>query len=72
MRQRLAELADEMQNIFPNGKGVIVFELKSPDFYSLKKEFNINTNDKQFKLDISGTEIILILDELLNDEINKS
>jgi len=66
MKQRLAELADEMQKLFPNSRGVIIYELKKEDFYSLRKDFNIEGNDKQFKLDISGTEIIFILDELLN------
>ena len=66
MKEKLAQLADEMQNLFPNSRGVMVFELNKPDFYSLKKDFDIKTDDKQFKLDISGTEIIMILDELLN------
>lgn len=66
MKQKLAELADEMQKLFPNSRGVIVYELKKQDFYSLRKDFNIEGDDKQFKLDISGTEIIFILDELLN------
>ena len=66
MKQKLAEIVDEMQQLFPNGRGVLVFELKKPDFYSLKKDFNIQTDEKQFKVEISGTEIIFILDELLN------
>jgi len=66
MKQKLAELANEVQNTFPNGRGVIVFELKKPDFFSLKKDFGIESDERQFKLDISGVEIIIILDELLN------
>lgn len=67
MKQKLAELTDEAQRLFPNGKCVLVYELNKADFWSLKKEFNLqNGEEKQFKLDISGTEIIFILDELLN------
>lgn len=66
MKQKLAEISDEMQKLFPNGRGVVVFELKLPDFLNIKKDFNIEGEIKQFKIDISGTEIIFILDELLN------
>lgn len=67
MKEKLAQIADEVEKLFPNGRGVIVYELKKPDFYSIKKEFNISDKgEQQFKLDISGTEIIFILDELLN------
>lgn len=67
MKKELAEITDKVQALFPNGRGVLVYELKKPDFYSLKKEFDINeTENKQFKIDISGVEVIFILDELLN------
>lgn len=67
MKEKLAQIADEIDKLFPNGRGVIVYELKKPDFLNIKKEFNIlDTSDQQFKIDISGTEIIFILDELLN------
>lgn len=66
MKQKLAEISDEMQRLFPNGRGVVVFELKLPDFINIKKDFNVNGDTKQFKIDISGTEIIFILDELLS------
>lgn len=67
MKQKLAEVTDVVEKLFPNGKAVIVYELKKPDFLNIKKEFNIlETKDNQFKIDISGTEIIFILDELLN------
>lgn len=66
MKQKLAEISDEMQRLFPNGRGVVVFELKLPDFINIKKDFNVDGDTKQFKIDISGTEIIFILDELLS------
>ena len=66
MKEKLAEIADSIEKLFPNGKGVLVFELNDKDFQELKSNFNIrNKSEKQFKIDISGTEIIFILDELL-------
>jgi len=66
MKQKIAEIADQIEKLFPNGKGVLVFELKIQDFTYIKKEFGIENNkEKQFKIDISGTEIIFISDELL-------
>ena len=66
MKQKLAEITDQIEKLFPKGKGVLVYELNREDFFKTKTEFNIiETIDKQFKIDISGVEIIFILDELL-------
>jgi len=66
MKEKLAEITDSIEKLFPNGKGVLVYELNITDFQQIKTEFNIrNKSEKQFKIDISGTEIIFILDELL-------
>lgn len=67
MKEKLAELTEEIQRLFPNGKGLLVYELNKADYMFIRKDFNIPQNDeKQFKIDISGTEIVFILDELLN------
>lgn len=70
--EKLALLTDAVDNLFPNGKKVIVFELKEEDFKKVQQNFRqIDKDHKQFKIDISGIEFIFLLDELLSDEIDK-
>ena len=67
--EKLALITDASQNLFPNGKMVIVFELKLEDFKRVQNNFRqIDHGHKQFKIVISETEFIFILDELLKDE----
>jgi hypothetical protein len=69
MMEKFALLADAMENIYPQGRGVVVFELNEDDFNLTQKEMLIPTNvSPQFKVDISGTEFIFLKRELLNDE----
>ena len=35
---KIALLADAVEDIFPNGKGVVVFELKDQDFEKARQE----------------------------------
>lgn len=71
--EKLAIMCDAMENLFPQGKGVMVFELKKYDFFNVQQNFGIKSEDPgKFKIDISGVEIIFLLDELLNDETNNS
>lgn len=70
--EKLALLTDAVDNLFPDGKKVIVFELKEEDFKKVQQNFRqIDKDHKQFKIDISGIEFIFLLDELLSDEIDK-
>jgi len=65
----LAELADKLQGLY-NGKSTIVFELGPYEFATFKGLLDPNNlNKEQFKIDISGTEFIYLLDESLNDGI---
>lgn len=57
---KLALICDALQNIH-KAKGTIVFEVEEDEFIQLKNELKINKDDKSFKLDISGTEVIYIL-----------
>jgi hypothetical protein len=69
--EKFALLADAMENIYPQGKGVVVFELNEDDFNQTQKEMLIPTDvSPQFKIDISGTEFIFLKRELLSDETN--
>lgn len=71
MMEKFALLADAMENIYPQGKGVVVFELNEDDFNQTQKEMLIPTDvSPQFKVDISGTEFIFLKRELLSDETN--
>ena len=65
--ERMALVSDAIDNLFVNGKKVIVVELNKFDFEEIKKQFkNVDQGLNQFKIDISGVEFIFILDELLN------
>lgn len=67
MKEKMAQIVDQIQNLYPNGKGVIVFELNMSDYINTQKEFGgVKMEEQKFKVDISGTEIIFILDGLLN------
>jgi hypothetical protein len=67
--EKFALLADAIENMYPNGKGVVVFELKENDFDETQKELLIPSQvGPQFKVDISGTEFIFLKHALLNDE----
>jgi hypothetical protein len=59
---KLALICDALQNIH-KAKGTIVFEVDEQEFNQLKEELKINKQDKNFKLDISGTEVIYILNQ---------
>lgn len=70
--EKLALLSDAAESLFPNGKMVVVFELKENDFKKVQDNFRqVDRTNKQFKIDISGTEFIFLLDELLTDEKGK-
>ena len=69
---KIALLADAVEQVFPNGKGAVVFELNEDDFNRAKKELLVPSPDlNQFKVDMSGTEIIFLKDGLLNDAEDK-
>lgn len=71
--EKLALLSDAVDELFPSGRKVIVFELKEEDFKQVQQNFRqIDQSHKQFKIDISGIEFIFLLDELLNDEKDNS
>ena len=61
--EKLALITDGIQNVFPDGVGAIVFELKPHDYYRVKNNFKqLNTKEDRFKIDISGVEVIFILE----------
>jgi len=61
--EKLALLTDSTQNIFPNGKTAIIFELNKDDYNFVRINLNqFGDSQDKFKIDISGVEIIFILE----------
>ena len=53
--------------------GTFVFELPKNEFKKVQNNFrDVDRMHKSFKIDISGVEFIFLLDELLNDEKDKT
>jgi len=58
---KLALITDGLQNLFPDGKSVIIVELNIFDFEKMKNiSGNIGMMENQFKLDISGLEVVFL------------
>lgn len=67
--ENLALISEAIDEIFPDGKKAVVFELKETEFNKVQHNFReVDRAHKQFKIDISGVEFIFLLDELLSDE----
>jgi len=68
--EKLALITDATQELFPTGKSVLIFELEYNEFKKIQKNFReVDSNYKQFKIDISGVEIIFILEGEVNKPI---
>jgi hypothetical protein len=65
--KKFASLSEEISQIYPKGKSVVVFSLNNEDFDYTKTQIDIYDVSNQFKLDISGIEFIFLRDELLNN-----
>jgi hypothetical protein len=69
--EKLALITDATENLFPNGKMVVIFELENDDFKKVQNNFrDVDRTHNQFKINISGTEFIF-LEKSLIDGINK-
>lgn len=67
--EKLALIADAIDNLFPNGKSAILFELDTEDFKLVQSNFRIiDQNYKQFKIEMSNTEFMFLERELSSDE----
>lgn len=67
--EKLALISDAIDNVFPDGRSMVVVELNQPDYQLIQKNFrDVDRNYKKFSIDISGTEFIFVSDELLLDE----
>jgi hypothetical protein len=67
--EKLALVSDAVETLFPEGKSAVVFQLKNEDFKKVQNNFReIDSNHKQFKIDISGVEFIFLEETSLTDE----
>lgn len=67
--EKLALITDAAQTLFPNSKSVIVFELNYQDFKKVQDNFReVDRGHNQFKVDLSGVEIIFILEGVIKIE----
>ena len=65
---RLAEIADLTQKTF-KGKTSIVFELEQDEYQKAMDQIeNIDWLSEQFKIEISGTDFIFLLQKSLTDD----
>lgn len=66
--KRLAEIAELSQNTF-KGKTSVVFELEEEEFQKAVNQIEgINWMTDQFKVEISGTDFIFLLQKSLPDD----
>jgi hypothetical protein len=62
--EKLAMISDAMEDLFPDGKIIGVFELGKKDYRKVQKHFrDVDRSHKKFKIDISGVEFVFTLDE---------
>lgn len=65
----LALIVDGVQKLFPVSKSVLIYELNQYDFNYVRSNFrNLKIDETQIKIDISGTEIIFILENSYKEE----
>jgi len=70
--EKLALVADAIDSLFPDGKSAIAFELKSNDFKRVQHNFRqVDHTHKQFKIVISNTEFMFLLDGSSIDETDR-
>lgn len=67
--ERLALVTDATQQLFPNGKSLIVFELDYDDFKTVQSNFRkIDSGNQKFTIDISGVEVVFLLENVIKLE----
>ena len=65
--EKLAMIVDAADELFPDGKMLLAFELKETEFKKVQGNFReIDKSFKQFKIEMSGNDIMFLLDESSN------
>lgn len=70
--QKLAIVSENLYDVLPEAKSVVVFSLNENDFKMMKNQVNDFSTNEQFKIDISGIEFIFLSDKLLNKSEDNS
>ena len=66
--KRLAEIADMTQNTF-KGRSTVIFELENDEYQkAIDQVENADWLSEQFKIEISGTDFIFLLQKSLPDD----
>lgn len=61
--ENLALVVDGVQQVFQPSKSVLIYELNQQTFNFVKSNFkNIKVDETQIKIEISGTEVLFILE----------
>ena len=73
LMEKLAMIVDALDDVFPDGSSSVLITLDDDEYKKVQKNFrDVDRNYKRFTIDISGTEILFISNELLTDESNIS
>lgn len=65
--EKLAIITDATQQMFPEGKSLIMFELNIDDFKKVQSHFRkIDQNHTKFVVDISGVEVVFITENSMD------
>ena len=71
--EKLALIADGLEELFPNGTIAVALELRKTEFKKVQKNFRtIDHAHKQFKIDLSGVEFMFLLNESSTDDVDNS
>jgi hypothetical protein len=66
---KLVLLTEGAQELFPDGKNIILFELSQEDFGMVQRNFReIDRGKMRFKIDISGSEVVFINEKIYETE----
>ena len=64
--EKLALIADASQNLF-TGRVTVIFELSNVEFRKTQNELKKELSGEKFKIDISGTEFIFLMNGVLQE-----
>ena len=64
--EKLALIADASQDLF-TGRVTVIFELPNVEFRKTQNELKKELSGEKFKIDISGTEFIFLMNGVLQE-----
>lgn len=71
--EKLALIADGLEDLFKDGKIAVAMELNKTDFKKVQQNFRtIDHHHNQFMVEISNTQFMFLLDGSSSDESDKT